>query len=222
MLKQVSGLLTARKPLNKKESIDKETIKVIEEFQRKVCKFTKIDGRIDPNGITIGILINASTLASKATGVVWPLKNNVIRKRKLNHTFGMVRNNKTKPHQGWDFEAKVGTPVCAISFGIVEEVRDKGSYGKQILLSFKHNNTSYFAFYAHLKSVSVKKGDIVVPKQKIALSGKSGSAESLPEAEDHLHFEIRTRRYVSLGLKGRVSPVKIFGRCPLKSSIVQI
>ena len=64
--------------------------------------------------------------------ITWPLAFNLIRQRAVNNTFGMVRrraDGTAKPHQGWDFQATVGTPAYAIAAGTVEFVRDRGDYG---------------------------------------------------------------------------------------------
>src|ERR1051326_3197336 len=79
--------------------------------------------------------------------VTWPLSENVIRKRKLSNTFGMVRNHGTKPHQGWDLEAPKGTTIYAIGDGSVVAVlgnsASKHGYGLQLLLSFEFNGKIY-------------------------------------------------------------------------------
>jgi murein DD-endopeptidase MepM/ murein hydrolase activator NlpD len=156
--------------------------------------------------------------------ITWPLFKNIIRGKKINHTFGMVRrysNGKPKPHQGWDFAAGVGTPTYAIADGKVEFVlKNSGAYGTQICIQFKFKNKIYYAFYAHLNSTRVSQGAQVKKGQQIATTGISGNAKGLPKSEAHLHFEIRTRALCGKGLGGRVSPLMIFGICPLKSSVV--
>jgi peptidoglycan LD-endopeptidase LytH len=156
------------------------------------------------------------------TSIVWPLASNVIRARLINHTFGMVRKYESgapRPHQGWDFEARVGEPVFSIADGKVIFVRDKGDYGLQLCTSFSLNGQTYYAFYAHLNKVYVNEGDTIEKNAFIAASGKSGNAMSLPASEEHVHFEIRTREMPRLGLQDRVSPVAIFGKCPLSIPI---
>lgn len=152
------------------------------------------------------------------TQIYWPLLTNIIRGRVTNNTFGMVRKYKDgtlKPHQGWDFEAKVGTPAYAVADGVIEFVRERGDYGLQVCLRFDFEGETYFAFYAHLQKSYVKENDSVKGNELIVACGKSGNAKNLPESEDHLHFEIRTKSNPELGLKDRVSPLKIFNRCPL-------
>jgi peptidoglycan LD-endopeptidase LytH len=155
-------------------------------------------------------------------GVTWPLATNVIRKRKVSNTFGMVRrraNGTMKPHQGWDFEAAVGTPVYAIADGKVEFVTQGGDYGVQVCLSFLAGGQARYAFYAHLKDVYVKAGQAVKLDDPIGTTGKTGNASNLPADEDHLHFEIRKKVYLGKGLAGRVSPLSVFGVCPLNTPV---
>jgi peptidoglycan LD-endopeptidase LytH len=182
-------------------------------------KFSHLDGRIDPGGKTATALKEIN-MQLNGSLVAWPLKQNVIRGRILNNTFGMVRNGGTKPHQGWDFEAKIGTPAFAIGYGKVVFIKDAGAYGKQLCISFLYNNT-YYAFYAHMTSVSVSAGNIIAIKQQIGQTGNTGNAKTLPHSEDHLHFETRTNAHAGLGLGGRVSPIAIYKSCPLKSPVIQ-
>ena len=151
--------------------------------------------------------------------VVWPLLSNVIRRRLVNHTFGMVRNNKTRPHQGWDFEAPIGEPAYAIAPGKVVLVNERGDYGLQICMSFELENATLYAFYAHMQKAYVHEGQRVEPNDFIGTCGESGNAKGMPKADQHLHFEIRTRPKPRLGLQDRISPVKVFGKCPLHTPI---
>ena len=148
----------------------------------------------------------------------WPLDHNRIRGGAKNHTFGMVRkyaNGKAKPHQGWDFEAAVGTPCFAVAAGTVVGVADAGDYGRQVVLEIQLDGVRRWAFYAHLDEVSVAVGDAVTLGQQVGLTGRSGNAEQLDAAEDHLHFELRTRASPRSGLQDRVSPRELFGVCPM-------
>jgi len=154
--------------------------------------------------------------------VTWPLLQNVIRGNKLNNTFGMVRhdsNGKLKPHQGWDFAAPVGTVVYSIADGVVEYTKTSGALGKRICIKFQFEGKDFFALYAHLRSIYKHTGDKVSMNDEIGTTGKTGNASNLPASEDHLHFEIRTKKYSGLGLKDRESPLKIFKKCPLHTPI---
>lgn len=200
-----------------------KTISAIEAFQRKVVRMRMPDGRVDPRGKTISKLAGANKPVS-TTAVAWPLKTNVIRGRKNSNTFGMVRrysDGRKKPHQGWDFEAKVGTSAFAVADGTVAFVKNTGAYGLQICMSFSFKSKTYYAFYAHMQKLDVKTGDPVSKKQKLGTCGKSGNASGMAVSEEHLHFEIRTQRDCGLGLGGRVSPMTIYGKCPLNSPVNQ-
>jgi murein DD-endopeptidase MepM/ murein hydrolase activator NlpD len=154
--------------------------------------------------------------------VTWPLVSNVIRKHSLSNTFGMVRhyaNGIPKPHQGWDLEAAVGTPLYAIADGKVVFMHNGGDYGLQLCQSFEFHGHMRYAFYAHLQHVNVHAGDKVTLDEMIGKTGKSGNASNLPADEDHLHFEIRTHAHCGLGLSGRVSPIVVYGHCPLNTPI---
>jgi hypothetical protein len=146
-----------------------------------------------------------------------PLAQMVIRDHSISNTFGMVRHHadgKPKAHQGWDLAAPVGTPVYAIALGTIEFVRDQGDYGKQIELKFVYNGKTLYAFYAHLATISVKKGDSVKEGQQMGTTGKSGNASNLPKSEEHLHFEIREIAHPGLGLAGRRDPATLYGPPP--------
>lgn len=152
----------------------------------------------------------------------WPLLINKIRRGLINHTFGMVRkyaNGNPKPHQGWDFHALVGNETYALADGRVEFVKiNQGDYGTQVCMSFKFNGTPLYAFYAHLQHV------YVMPEQPVSLgtalgtTGDTGNAQGMGSEDQHLHFEIRLKKTCGLGLEGRVSPIEVFGICPLKAA----
>src|SRR4051794_18574789 len=119
-----------------------------------------------------------------------PLNVMRIRRQLPNNTFGMVRNQGTQPHQGWDLSASVGTQVYAVSDGLIREIRDEGAYGLQIMLEFQQGSQTLYAFYAHLSAVTCAEGQPVREGDMLGFSGKTGNAGTLPATDDHLHFEI--------------------------------
>jgi murein DD-endopeptidase MepM/ murein hydrolase activator NlpD len=137
-----------------------------------------------------------------------PLDTMRIRRGIPNHTFGMVRNKGTKPHQGWDLAALPGTPVYAIAAGSAEFVQHKGAYGIQICQRFQHRCHTLFAFYAHLEHALVKTGDTITEGQLIGYSGQTGNASGQCEADAHLHFEIRTVPRPTANFCGRTAPLE--------------
>jgi murein DD-endopeptidase MepM/ murein hydrolase activator NlpD len=154
----------------------------------------------------------------------FPLASNVIRRRSERNTFGLVRKNgdgTDRPHQGWDFEARVGTPCFAIADGAVVAIADQGDYGKQLTIRLftPHEGKYIWAFYAHLLSIDVVLGQDVTEGQQVGRTGESGNAAGMPVEDQHLHFEIRTAASVGRGLTGRISPLKVFGSCPLHAAV---
>ena len=154
----------------------------------------------------------------------WPLASNVIRRHSERNTFGMTRSNADgtpRAHQGWDFGAPVGTPCRAIGAGVVEAVTDAGDYGLQVLIRQHdpHEDRTMWTFYAHLSSAAVKAGERVEAAQVIGATGESGNACGMPVADQHLHFEVRTEPRPGRGLAGRISPLELYGVCPLHAPV---
>ncbi|GFH39207.1 M23 family metallopeptidase [Streptomyces pacificus] len=92
-------------------------------------------------------------------------------------------------HSGQDFAVPVGTPVKAVSSGVVVKAGPNGggdgsAYGNAVVV--KHANGKY-SQYAHLSKINVNVGQSVSTGKVIALSGNTGNSSG-----PHLHFEIRT------------------------------
>ncbi|MBO0950459.1 M23 family metallopeptidase [Fibrella forsythiae] len=136
----------------------------------------------------------------------------------ISNTHGMVRQQGHRPHQGWDLQAGVGTPVRAVANGLVWAKQSK-DYGLSLILQFDANGRTLYAFYAHLSEITVNVPCSVQEGTVIARSGMSGNAKSIPVAEAHLHFEIRTTPSPGKGLGGRIDPGEVLGYqyyvCPL-------
>ncbi|MDP2574652.1 M23 family metallopeptidase [Vibrio penaeicida] len=239
-LNKLTRLINLKEPLAEDGSLGSnpaksKTVGAIKSFQAVMVGMAKPDGRIDVNGRSHKTLSNALGKTKSITSslpsirvvpfsIIWPLKKNKIRRGLVNHTFGNVRRNddgSVRAHQGWDFEARVGTPIYSIATGKVEYFRDHGLYGKQLCISFAFNEKIHYAFYAHLKSVNVSKGDIVFAGQHIGYTGDSGNAKCDDVRDEHLHFEIRTSAYSGRSLAGRISPFKVYKKCPLRAPHIQ-
>lgn len=165
-------------------------------------------------------------------GVNWPLDRNEIRGNSVRNTFGNVRRNRNggvRPHQGWDFSAKVGTPIFAIAAGEVSMVRNTGGYGRHVILRFDVDFDGdgqlekLYAAYCHLSRIDVKQGQAVKLGEPLGLTGESGNARGMPASEQHLHFEIRHGGPVTgPGLGGRMSPLVVFEDIPLRGPMYRI
>lgn len=124
-----------------------------------------------------------------------PIKNPKIRRNKASNLYGPVRhyaNGKIRWHRGFDYYAPKGTPVYSVGNGVVSLVQKHPDYGLCVLITHKRPKKTYYSFYAHLSSVSVKYGEKVQKGRVIGKSGTTGNAYNLTDQEEHLHFEYRT------------------------------
>ena len=89
-------------------------------------------------------------------------------------------------HPGLDFVAPLGRPVQAGASGCVEVAhRDRGGYGKLVVLRHGAGMTSW---YAHLSRIAVRRGQCVAAGAVIGNVGSTGFSTG-----PHLHFELRLR-----------------------------
>jgi murein DD-endopeptidase MepM/ murein hydrolase activator NlpD len=101
--------------------------------------------------------------------------------------WGAIRDGGKRSHEGIDIFAKKGTPVLAISDGMVTAIQNGGRGGKTVWLkSLKYLWSEY---YAHLDRQLVKVGQMVKKGQVIGTVGNTGNARLTPS---HLHFGIYT------------------------------
>jgi len=85
-------------------------------------------------------------------------------------------------HTGVDFAAPIGTPVVASAGGTVSTAGTAGRYGNLVVID--HGGTS--TYYAHLSSIAVTTGEVVVAGSRIGAVGATGNVTG-----PHLHFELR-------------------------------
>ena len=86
-------------------------------------------------------------------------------------------------HHGIDIAAPKGTPVFACKSGIISVIGTDERYGNYIILQHDNNTQS---MYAHLDSVTVRKGEAAVKGAQIGKVGNTGLSTG-----PHLHFEIQ-------------------------------
>jgi len=86
-----------------------------------------------------------------------------------------------RPHFGTDFGCPVGTPVRAVSDGVVTAAGSHGGHGNYVEL--KHDGP-YTTSYSHLSRILVKRGQRVQQGDTIAHSGNTGLSTG-----PHLHYQ---------------------------------
>ena len=87
-------------------------------------------------------------------------------------------------HPGIDYTLPIGTPILAVSDGIVVDVRKSSkdqSYSGGIGVIIKHSD-DFFSFYFHLSNTFVTEGESIKRGERLGLSGKSN------DGWRHLHL----------------------------------
>jgi len=85
-------------------------------------------------------------------------------------------------HSGIDFPSPKGTPIYASAGGLVVYSGQRKDYGQTVEID---HGAGLVTRYAHASKLIAKKGQIVMPGQKIAEVGSTGRSTGA-----HLHFEI--------------------------------
>ena len=90
----------------------------------------------------------------------------------------------SRPHNGVDFRADVGSPVYSTGDGKVKYIGRKGNLGKIVIID---HGFGFETLYAHLSNYTgnIKIGTVVKRGQEIAKSGETGLVEG-----PHLHYEV--------------------------------
>ncbi|MEK6477457.1 M23 family metallopeptidase [Catalinimonas sp. 4WD22] len=99
--------------------------------------------------------------------------------------FGALRDGGKRSHKGIDIFAPKGTPVLAVSDGVVGHRMQSGLGGKVVWLSSIENR--FRLYYAHLDSQAVRPGQRVFVGDTLGFVGNTGNARTTPP---HLHFSI--------------------------------
>jgi hypothetical protein len=97
---------------------------------------------------------------------------------------GQLSRGVSRHHAGMDIRLSKGDPVVAAFDGIVRFAkRDKGGYGKLVII--RHTN-GLETYYAHLSDIKVQEDEEVRAGEVIGLGGNTGHSHG-----SHLHFEMR-------------------------------
>jgi murein DD-endopeptidase MepM/ murein hydrolase activator NlpD len=90
-------------------------------------------------------------------------------------------------HTGTDFSVPCGTPVYAAHAGLIE-IDTTQAWAGPWLVRVVSGPDSLATWYAHMRRVTVSRGEPVRPGQLIGLVGRLGNATGC-----HLHFEVHLR-----------------------------
>jgi murein DD-endopeptidase MepM/ murein hydrolase activator NlpD len=90
--------------------------------------------------------------------------------------------HQTSLHEGIDFIAGVGTPILVTAPGVVSRAEYMGAYGNMV--DVLHAN-GFTTRYAHMQTIEVKPGDVLVRQQKVGTLGNTGRSTG-----PHLHYEV--------------------------------
>lgn len=108
--------------------------------------------------------------------------------RAIGSFWGDTRDNGARSHEGVDIFAPRGTPVLAITDGVVTRTGNSGLGGKTVWLSDPLRGVNLY--YAHLDSQYVQGGERVRVGDTLGTVGNTGNARHTPS---HLHFGIYYR-----------------------------
>jgi murein DD-endopeptidase MepM/ murein hydrolase activator NlpD len=118
-------------------------------------------------------------------------------------TFGASRPDVSGGwHHGDDIFAPLGTPILAVTHGVVFSVGWERAGGRRLWLRDDRGNEFY---YAHLSAYSplAVNGAIVNAGDVLGFVGNTGDAEGTPF---HLHFEVHPVGLLDRGYDGAVDP----------------
>lgn len=98
-------------------------------------------------------------------------------------------------HKGVDFSTVAGTPLIAIADGKITNVTREGDPankntlgGTTASMEFEYDGRKWSAYYAHMRDLYVKRGDLVKMGQEIGTVGNTGNART---TGPHCHFEVK-------------------------------
>lgn len=107
------------------------------------------------------------------------------KKSNIGSFWGDARDGGKRKHKGIDIFAKKGTPIVAITDGIIVSSGNTPRGGKHLWLQSVHH--PWKAYYAHLDQQKARAGQIVKKGDIIGTVGNTGNAKYTPS---HLHFGI--------------------------------
>lgn len=120
----------------------------------------------------------------------------------ISGSFGCVRNNGKKFHEGIDIKCtrrnKNGEPLDAIhsilpgTVAHINPIEGNSTYGKYIVLEHSNYEPAIYSLYAHLSKIDerLKINCPVQAGQKLGVMGRSAFSYTIPKDRAHLHLEM--------------------------------
>lgn len=102
---------------------------------------------------------------------------------RITGTFGAVSGLWSSSHTGLDFATAEGSPIAAITGGVVTSTGYDGAYGYKTVVETEDGSE---VWYCHQSSVAVAVGQSVAPGDLIGYVGSTGNVTG-----PHLHLEVR-------------------------------
>ncbi len=143
----------------------------------KVTLSLKNSARAEQEAARLGRIWNIRSPAYWSAGFVMPING------KVGTGFGsrrILNGTQKNPHNGVDIKGDRGTPVHALSAGVVVLADDLFFGGNTLVLD--HGNALY-SFYMHLEGFAVKPGDRINTNDVVGYVGSTGRATG-----PHLHI----------------------------------
>jgi murein DD-endopeptidase MepM/ murein hydrolase activator NlpD len=153
--------------------------------------------------------VRKSSVHSAARSLAFPVAG---KKSNIGDRWGANRDGGRRKHKGIDIFARKGTPVVAISDGVIVERNHTAIGGKTLWLKSSH---SWTAYYAHLDKQMVREGQHVKKGHVIGTVGNTGNARTTPS---HLHFGISKRKAWVNPLPYVKNSQKIVAKVPKKKA----
>ena len=132
------------------------------------------------------ILLEDKTVAATVLKNTIPIERPIVGHNWRTSLFGYRKDpftGKRRFHSGYDYSARVGTPVIAAATGIVAYSGRLGSYGNAVRLI---HGRGVSTLYGHLNDINVSTWQYVRSGDTIGTVGSTGRSTG-----PHLHYEVR-------------------------------
>ncbi len=174
--------LTVPEPINSQggvaQEVEAETLFELAENRLPELSFL-VDGRVRP-ALEETLAEEATREAAFPNGT--PLKGQV----DVSSEFGLRSNpfggRGYELHNGIDFRGAIGTPIYATASGVVVKAQHSGGFGKHVVID---HGFGYETLYAHLSTMTLEVGDLVVRGDRVGALGNTGRSSG-----PHLHYTI--------------------------------